>query len=226
MLTLHHLDNSRSLRILWLLEELGLDYRLVRHQRDPGTMLAPAALRELHPLGKAPLLIDEDDRGRRRVIIESALIIEHLLDRYAPDSELRPAAGSEARRRYAYWLHYAEGSLMPLLLLKLVFARVEQGSPAMIRPIARKLREGADSAFTHPQLALHLDYLEGELERFAWFAGDDFSAADIQMGFPLEIAASRGGLGEERTALNAFLERIRARPAYQRAAEKGGKAVG
>jgi len=217
MITVHHLENSRSQRILWLLEELRLDYRIEHYRRDPKTMLAPAELRAIHPLGKSPLLTDEG-----LVLAESGAIIEYLGDTYASGT-LMPAHGTGARRRCTYWLHYAEGSAMPPLLLKLVFQRVARApAPFFVRPVARAIAGKVQRAFVDPQIALHLDYLEGELSENAWFGGADFSVADIAMSFPLEAAAARGGLDASRPRLWAFLERIHARPAYRRALERGG----
>jgi glutathione S-transferase len=217
MITVHHLNNSRSQRVLWLLEELGLDYVVRRYERDPDTMLAPASLRQVHPLGKSPVVTDGE-----LTLAESGAIIEYLVDRYG-DGRLAPAAGTPERLRYRYWLHYAEGSAMPPLLLKLVFDRIESTPmPFLVKPIARAISRQAKSSFIEPQLKLHLDYMESELGRSAWFAGDAFTAADIQMSFPVEGAAMRAGLDASRPRLMAYLERIHARPAYQRALEQGG----
>ncbi len=218
MITVHHLNNSRSQRILWLLEELGVPYEIKRYQRDPKTMLAPPELRAVHPLGKSPVV---DDDGT--VLAESGAIVEYLADRYGTGT-LIPPHGTPQRLRCNYWLHYAEGSAMPPLLLKLVFHRVETAPmPFFVRPIAKGITGKVQHGFVDPQIALHLDYMEGELGKSAWFGGPEFSVADIQMSFPLEAAASRGGLNESRPKLWAFLQRIHARPAYQRALERGGE---
>jgi glutathione S-transferase len=218
MIIVHHLNNSRSQRVLWLLEELGLPYEIVRYQRDPKTMLAPRELRAIHPLGKSPILQDGDV-----TVAESGAIVEYLLERYG-QGRLKPDVGSADWLRFIYFLHYAEGSAMPPLLLKLVFVRMETAPvPFFAKPVARLLAKGAQKAFIDPQLKLHLDYLEGEIGKSEWFAGDAFTAADIQMSFPMEAAASRGGLDASRPKLHAFLERIHARPAYQAALAKGGK---
>jgi glutathione S-transferase len=217
MIVVHHLNNSRSQRVLWLLEELGLPYEIVRYQRDPKTMLAPQALRDVHPLGKSPVIVDGDV-----TLAESAAIVEYLLERYG-NGRLAPPAGTPEALRYRYFMHYAEGSAMPPLLLKLVFIRMESAPvPFFAKPIARMLARGAQKAFVDPQLKLHLDYLEGEIARTGWFAGNEFTAADIQMSFPLEAAASRAALDASRPGLHAFLERIHARPAYRAALERGG----
>ena len=217
MITVHHLNNSRSQRILWLLEELGLEYQIKRYERDPKTMLAPPELRQVHPLGKSPVITDGTI-----TVAESGAIVEYLVDKYG-DGQLKPAAGTPERLRYTYWLHYAEGSLMPPLLLKLIFDKIESAPmPFFIKPIARAISGKTKSAFINPQLTTHLDYLEAELAKNDWFAGSQFSAADIQMSFPLEAAAARGGLGASRPRLVDFLARIHARPDYRRALERGG----
>lgn len=217
MITVHHLNNSRSQRVLWLLEELGLPYEIVRYERDPKTMLAPRSLRAIHPLGKSPVVVDGDV-----TVAESGAIVEYLVDRYG-NGRLKPTAGTPEARRYTYFLHYAEGSAMPPLLLKLVFVRMESAPvPFFAKPVARLIAKGGQKAFIDPQLALHLDYLEGEIATTGWFAGSEFTAADIQISFPLEAAASRAGLDMSRPGLTAFLERIHARPAYQAALARGG----
>ena len=218
MITVHHLNNSRSQRIVWLLEELGLDYEIKRYQRDPETMLAPASLRAVHPLGKSPVITDGE-----LTLAESGAIIDYLIARYGAGS-LAPAAGTPARLRYNYWLHYAEGSAMTPLLLKLVFDRVESAPmPFFVKPVAKGISAKVKSSFIEPQLKQHLDYLEGELGESDWFAGDAFSGADIQLSFVLEAAAARGGLDASRPRLMDFLQRIHARPAYRRALERGGE---
>jgi len=220
MITVHHLNHSRSHRVLWMLEELELLYELKRYERDPKTMLAPPELKAVHPLGKSPVITDGD-----LTLAESAAILEYLLERYA-NGRLMPAQGSGDYRRFRYWMHYAEGSAMPPLLLKLVFDRAASGPmPFFIKPVARAIANGAHKAFIGPQLKTHLDYMEAELEKSPWFAGDSFSAADIQMSFPLEAARSRAGLDQSRPRLLDFLERIQQRPAYQRAVERGGPAL-
>jgi glutathione S-transferase len=217
MVTVHHLNNSRSQRVLWLLEELGVPYEVTRYQRDPATMLAPPSLQAVHPLGKSPVVTDGDV-----TVAESGAIVEYLVDRYG-NGRLAPRRGTPEHLRYTYWLHYAEGSAMPPLLLKLVFDRIEDGPvPFFIRPIARAISRKVKSAFIAPQITTHLDFMEAELGKRTWFVGEEFSAADIQMSFPLEAAVARGGLDASRPKLMAFLERIHARPAYVRALEVGG----
>ncbi|MYN17483.1 glutathione S-transferase [Rugamonas sp. FT107W] len=217
MIVVHHLNNSRSQRVLWLLEELELDYEIVRYQRDPKTMLAPPELRAIHPLGKSPVISDGDI-----VVAESGAIIEYLVETYG-HGRLVPPAGTEERRRWTYFLHYAEGSAMAPLLMKLIFDRVENSpAPFFVKPIARGIARKVKGGYIEPQIAAHLDYLEAELSKRPWFAGAEFSAADIQMSFPLEAAAARAGLDASRPNLMAFLKRIHSRPAFQRALERGG----
>lgn len=217
MVIVHHLNNSRSQRVLWLLEELGVPYEVRRYERDPTTMLAPPALKAVHPLGKSPVVTDGDV-----TLAESGAIVEYLAGRYA-GGRLVPPPGTPERLRYTYWLHYAEGSAMPPLLLSLVFSRVREApAPFFVRPIARAIADKVMTGFVTPNVKLHLDYMESELGRSAWFAGDEFSAADVQMSFPVEAAAARGGLDARRPRLAAFLERIHSRPAYRRALAQGG----
>jgi glutathione S-transferase len=217
MITVHHLTNSRSQRVLWLLEELGLPYEIIRYERDPKTLRAPRSLRDVHPLGKSPVITDG-----ALTLAESGAIIEYLVDNHG-GARLAPALGTPERLRYLYWLHYAEGSAMPLLLSKLIFDRIENAQmPFFVRPIAQLIAQRGKSSLVDPQIAQHLDYLEAELARSPWFAGTEFSAADIQMSYPLEAAAARAGLDASRPNLMIFLDRIHARPAYRRAVERTG----
>ena len=217
MIIVHHLNNSRSQRVLWLLEELGLPYDIRHYTRDPATMLAPPSLRAVHPLGKSPVITDGD-----AVVAESGAIMEYLLDRYG-EGRLRPAVGTPERQRFTYWLHFAEGSAMPPLLLKLVFDRLRNAPmPFFAKPIARSIADRMLTTFVLPNLKKQLDYMEAELGRSEWFAGGEFSAADIQMSFPVEAAKQRAGLDESRPHLMEFLRRIHARPAFRRALERGG----
>ncbi|RZI68556.1 MAG: glutathione S-transferase [Variovorax sp.] len=217
-MTVHHLNNSRSQRVLWLLEELELPYEIVHYQRDPKTMLAPPELRKVHPLGKSPVVTTDEGL----VLAESGAIIETVIERYG-QGRLAPATGSEQALRYRYWLHYAEGSAMPPLLLKLIFDKIENAKmPFFIKPIAKGIAGKAKAGFVSPNIRTHLDFMEGELGRSDWFAGTEFTGADIQMSFPVEAARARGGLDESRPRLMAWLARIHARPAYQRALERGG----
>ena len=216
MIVVHHLDRSRSQRVLWLLEELGLDYEIRRYLRDRRTMLAPPALTAVHPLGKSPVVIDGD-----KTLAESGAILEYLVDTYG-GGRLIPPHGSPERLRYLYFMHYAEGSLMSPLLMKLLFTRLPRGAPWFVRPVARAISAKTLTGYIDPQIDLHFDFLEGELASRPWFAGDAFSAADIQMSYPLDAAAKLAQLEAKRPKLWEFLQRIRARPAYIRAAAKGG----
>ena len=218
MIIVHHLNNSRSQRILWLLEELGLDYDLRHYQRDPKTLLAPTSLRQVHPLGKSPVITDGE-----LTVAESGAIIEYLVEKYGA-GQLVPLPGTPERLRYTYWLHYAEGSAMPPLLLKLVFDRIEQQPmPFFVKLIARQITRRTKDAFISPQITQHFNYLESELEKHLWFVADEFTAADIQMSYPIEAALARGGLDANRyPKLMSFCDRIHSRPAYQRAMARGG----
>lgn len=218
MIVVHHLNNSRSQRILWLLEELGLEYEVRRYERDPETMLAPPELKAVHPLGKSPVITDGN-----LTVAESGAIIEYLVETYG-QGHLAPARGTPERLRYTYWLHYAEGSAMLPLLLKLVFNRVETAPmPFFAKPFARGISRQVKGKFVEPQIVQHLNYMNNELAATGWFAGAEFSAADVQMSFPLEAAAARGGLDKQWPHLIGFLEHIHARPAYVRALERGGE---
>lgn len=218
MIIVHHLNNSRSQRILWLLEELGLDYEIRRYQRDAETMLAPPELRKVHPLGKSPVISDG-----AVTVAESGAIVEYLVERHGR-GRLIPPAGTPERLRYTYWLHYAEGSAMPPLLLKLIFDKIETSPmPFFVKPIARGISHKVKSSFIDPQLQTHLDYMDSQLAKSPWFAGTEFTAADIQLSFPLEAAAKGRLLDNGRPRLVDFLKRIHARPAYQRALERGGE---
>ena len=219
MIVVHHLNNSRSQRILWLLEELGLPYEIKRYERDAKTMLAPPELLKVHPLGKSPVITDGDV-----TVAESGAIVEYLLDTYGEASGLRPARGTPDYRRFTYWLHFAEGSAMPPLLMKLIFLRIKSTPmPFFARPIARGIADKVLSSFVDPNLARQMAFMESELSPGPWFLGANFSAADVQMSFPVEAAAARAGLDASRPKLMAFLERIHARPAYQRALQRGGE---
>ena len=215
MLTVHHLNNSRSQRVLWLLEELGLPYEIKYYKRDPKTMMAPPELRAVHPLGKSPVVTDGDV-----TIAETGAVIEYLVEKAG--GRLRPAAGTAERLRWTFWLHYAEGSLMSPLLMKLVFNVMPARSPMLLRGMVRNIATRAQTGFVDPQLRNHFDFIEGELGKSEYFAGDEFSAADVMMSFPLEAGADRANAFAGRPRIKAFVEAIDARPAYRRALEKGG----
>ncbi|AVH73863.1 glutathione S-transferase [Nostoc sp. 'Lobaria pulmonaria (5183) cyanobiont'] len=205
MIIVHHLNNSRSQRVLWLLEELGIEYEIKFYERDAKTMMAPESLRQVHPLGKSPVITDAD-----LTIAESGAIIEYIVDRYG-NGRLVPASGTPEYLRYKYWLHYAEGSAMPPLVMQLVLSNFGAGDSSVV------------SGFVAPQIKLHFDYIEGELRKNTWFANNEFTAADIQMSFPLEVVATRSEEVKNRPKLKEFVERIHGRPAYKRALERGGK---
>lgn len=215
MITVHHLNNSRSQRVLWLLEELGVEYQIKHYQRDSKTMLAPPELKAVHPLGKSPVITDGD-----LTIAESGAIIEYLVERYG-NGKFIPAAGTPERLRYTYWMHYAEGSMMPFLVMKLIFGVIPKRSPALIRPIANAIVNNVDKNFLGPNLRTGLDFIESELGKSTWFAGEEITGADIQMSFVMEASAARGPDGN-RPKCAAYVKRMQERPAYQRALKKGG----
>jgi glutathione S-transferase len=215
MLTVHHLNNSRSQRVLWLLEELGTPYEIIRYNRQPN-MLAPPELRAIHPLGKSPAITDNGN-----TIAESGAIVEYLVKTYG-DGRLIPPDNTPERLRFTYWLHYAEGSAMPPLLLKLIFLMLPKRAPLLMRPVVNAIAAKALNTLVDPQLKQHMAFWEGELSKSEWFAGHEFTAADIQMSFPLEAASARAGLEQGHPKAMAWLAKIHARPAYQRALEKGG----
>ena len=217
MLTVHHLNASRSQRVPWLLEELGVPYEVKLYQRDAKTMLAPPELKQVHPLGKSPVITDGD-----RVVAESGAIIQYIVEKYG-NGRLVPPAGSPEHLRYTYWMHYAEGSAMPLLVMRLIFGFIEkQRVPFFVKPIVKGIVKNVNKSFLDPQFKLHFDFIEAELGKSAWFAGNDFTAADVQMSFPMEAAMARGDLGGRYPEIKSFVDRIHARPAYQRASRKVG----
>jgi glutathione S-transferase len=217
MIVLHHLENSRSQRILWLLEELGADYQVERYERDKRSGLAPPELFEVHELGKSPVITDGDV-----TVAESGAIIEYLVDRY-DDGRLRPAEGTPERLAYTYWLHYAEGTFMPLMILSLVMRRIETAPmPFFIRPVARGIVAKVKGGYLDPNVERNLAFMEAGLANSGWFCGERMSAADIQMSFAVEAAEVRTDLSEGFPHLAGFLERIRDLPTYQAALERGG----
>ncbi|WP_291845221.1 glutathione S-transferase [Maricaulis sp.] len=216
MITVHHLNNSRSQRVLWLLEEIGLDYEIKKYERDPTTMRAPKALRDVHPLGKSPVISDGEI-----VVAESGAIIEYLVDTYAP--ALKPEAGSAAHREYVYWMHFAEGSLMTPLLVKLLSDQIGKAkAPFFFKPVIRQVARRMRDSFVTPELDSLFGFIESSLGGREWIAGDAFSGADVQLTFPLEAAAARGGLDSRYPNLQAYVARMHARPAYKAAIERGG----
>lgn len=217
MLTVHHLENSRSHRILWLLEELGVDYEIKRYARDKTTNLAPPELRSVHPLGKSPVITDGDV-----TVAESGLIVEYLIEKYG-NGRLLPATGTPEHLQFRYWMHYAEGTFMPLMIIALILNRIETAAvPFFIKPITKGIATKAMAAYAGPNIKLNLDYLEETLQKSKWFCGDEMTGADILMSFPIEAAATRTDLPDGYPALNEFQQRIRELPAYKRAIEKGG----
>ena len=213
MLTVHHLNNSRSQRVLWLLEELGLPYELVKYERDAKTSLAPPELQKIHPLGKSPVITDGAN-----TVAESAAILEYIVETHG-NGKLVPAAGTPDYRRCRYWMHYAEGSLMPLLLMRLITGRIRK-APVLVRPIAKAIAGKIDGGFVMPNLNRHVAYLDAELAKSAFFAGDDLTIADIQMSFPMEAIAAR--FPDPPARVKDFVARIHARPAFKRALDRGG----
>ncbi len=217
MLTVHHLENSRSQRILWLLEELGVDYEIKFYKRDEKTSLAPPELKAVHPLGKSPVVTDDDI-----TVAESGAIAEYLLGKY-DDGSLLPADGSPERRDCTYWLHYAEGSFQPLMLVSLIMNRIETAPmPFFVKPIAKGIAAKVRSNYLDSNVERNLDFIESTLGKTTWLCGDELTAADIQMSFPIEAAEVRTNLRDGYPNLAGFLERMRARPAYRTALERGG----
>ena len=210
MITLHHLEQSRSFRILWALEELNLEYQ-IKFYRRLATLAAPPELKQIHPLGKAPVLTDQDQN-----IAESAVILEYLQEQYDPQQQFKPQDRADLQQ-YRYWMHYAEGSLMPLLVMQLVMNNVPQHVPFLVKPVAKKITAGVKAGFIQPRLKDHIQFLETYLASHDYFAGT-FSFADIQMSFPLQALMTRANGNYPN--IQAFLQRIAQRPAYARALSK------
>ncbi|MTD29023.1 glutathione S-transferase family protein [Erwinia sorbitola] len=216
MITVHHLNNSRSQRVLWLLEELDVPYQIKRYQRE-ASMLAPPELKKVHPLGKSPVITDEN-----RVVAESGAILEYLEAHYDTESRLKLFDEEEVIQS-RYWLHYAEGSLMPLLVMKLIFSRMGKAPvPWLLRPIGSAFGKGVQKGYLDPQIATHRQFIEQHLASHAWFAGSRFSIADVQMSFPLQALTARGGAADS-PAIQAWLQKVQSRAAWQRALQKGGE---
>ena len=216
MIVVHHLNNSRSQRVLWLLEELKLPYEIQHYQRNRATNLAPPELLKVHPLGKSPVITDGE-----ATVAETGAIVEYLVERAG--GTLKPAPGTPEQRRYTYWLHFAEGSAMSPLLLTLILGRIRKAGPFFVRPITRKVADTVTASFVAPNIKRQLAFMESELASRPWFAGSEFSAADVMMSFPLEVAVVRGGLDAATyPKLTDWLSRIHARPAYQAALQRGG----
>lgn len=218
MIVVHHLDQSRSQRVLWLLEELDVPYELVRYERDPATSLAPRALQEVHPLGKSPVIVDGD-----QTIAESAAILEYLVETYGGERFV-PPAGTPAYRHYRYFMHYAEGSLAPFLVLDMICDKIRAAPvPFFIKPVSRKIGGMLAAQYVNPNLARHIAFLDAHLAAHPYFAGDELSCADIQMSYALETIVARVRAVEVPPRLFDYVKRIQARPAYQRALSRGGQ---
>ena len=224
MIKVHHLNNSRSQRILWMLEELNLEYEIVLYERDVKTLLGPESMSKVHPLGKSPIITD-DRSGEKILIAESGAIIEYLLETYGKNSSLiTPETGTQEKRDYRYWLHFSEGSLMPPLLISLIFDRVKKARvPFFVKPITKAVSDKVLTEFINPNILLLLDHIEASLKGKKWFLGDQLSGADIQMSFPLETSVASGLINENYPSIQLYVERIHQQPAYHAALKKGGK---
>ncbi len=217
MITVHHLNNSRSQRILWLLEELGLEYQIKRYERDPKTIRAPESLKQVHPLGKSPVITDG-----AVTVAESGAIIEYLIRQYGK-TDWMPEEDSEAFREYTYWMHFAEGSLMPPLVMRLLFEKVKTSPmPFFIKPVAKMISDKVMATFIKPEIKKTLDYIEVYLANREWLAGGRISGADVQMSFPLEASLARGLIGDQYPNIRKYVERFQIRTAYLKALEAGG----
>ena len=224
MIKVHHLNNSRSQRILWMLEELNQEYEIICYERDVKTLQGPESLRNVHPLGKSPVITD-DGSGELILIAESGAIIEYLLQTYGKNSSLiTPEPGSQQERDYRYWLHFSEGSLMPPLLLRLIFDRVKKARvPFFVKPITKAVADKVLYEFVNPNIKRLLGFIETSLEGKKWFLGDQLSGADIQMSFPLETIVASGLIDDHHPFIQSYVELIHQQPAYQSALKKGGK---
>jgi glutathione S-transferase len=219
MITLHHLEKSQSIRILWLLEELGVPYEIKLYDRDPQTRLAPAAYKAVSPLGTAPVITDGDV-----TLAETNAIVDYILDQNDPAGRLRPAPGSAMRAKYLFWFHTAQGSLQPLLTNKFVMMALTTRAPFLVRPVAKSLVGALDAGFFAPRLNALMGEIEKALGQSKWFAGDSLTAADIVMGYSMELAAHRAGMDAQRFPNgHRFLKQMREYPSYIRAMEKDGK---
>lgn len=216
MIVVHHLENSQSIRVLWLLEELNAEYEIQHYKRNIKTSLAPAEFKQLHITGTSPCITDGE-----LVLPETNAILDYIMDKFG-DNQLRPEAGSEQRVRYLYWLHAAQGSLMPLLLDALIFKRMISKVPFFLKPIMKVVVGKVEGAYLKPRLTNMLTHIENELGRSPWFAGEKFTAADIVMGYCMDVAAVRVGMGSNYPNAQSFLKRMRERPAFKRAMEKNG----
>ncbi|WP_299974676.1 glutathione S-transferase [uncultured Pseudoteredinibacter sp.] len=216
MITVHHLENSQSIRILWLLEELGVDYHLEHYKRVGPQTLAPDEYRKLHTIGTSPTISDGDV-----VLPETGAIMDYILDKH-PCGKLRPETDSPQRTRYLYWMHASQASFMPLLLEALIFKRMESKAPFIIRPIISLVVNKVRENYLWQRYNRHMDFMEAELSRSTWLSGEELTAADIVMGYCLQVAEVRTGIDEKYSHIHGFLKRMRERPAYKRAMEKNG----
>jgi glutathione S-transferase len=217
MIIVHHLENSRSQRVLWLLEELRLDYEVKRYERDKKSNLAPNELLKVHPLGKSPVVEIDGE-----VYAETAAIVEHIIENFG-GGKLQPARGGPDWRRYRYWLHAAEGSYMPPLVLTLMLGRMDTAPmPFFARPIAKKLTGAVRDSYLNHTIAALFGYLDSELSKSPFLAGNELTGADIMMSFPAEAAMQRAPAAVKTPRIKAYVEKLQARPAYKRALERGG----
>ncbi|MDM7481562.1 MAG: glutathione S-transferase [Halomonas sp.] len=216
MIRVHHLEKSRSHRILWLLEALELEYDIEVYQRDPKTQQAPDALKKVHPLGKSPVITDGE-----LTVAESGAIIDYLVNRYGKERFQPSAEDSNEWVDYRYWMHYAEGSLMPLLVMGLIFSQIPKQSPWFVRPIAQGISGTVQKRFLQPQLKQHLGMIESHLKAHGNFAGEFPSGADVQMSFPMQAVAATQSL-DAFPAITAFVARIQQDAAWQRVVERAG----
>jgi glutathione S-transferase len=203
--------------VLWFLEELGVPYEITTYDRDPKTLLAPESLQRVHPLGKSPVITDDG-----KTIAESGAILEYLVEKYG-NGRFVPPKDTQAFMDYRYFMHYAEGSLAPFLVLKLVFKRIETGPiPFFAKPIARAISKKVNAQFIDPNLKRHVEFLNDRLSKHTWFAGDEFTAADVQMSFPAEAAVARAQGVADVSKLEDFVKRFKARPGFQKAIDRAG----
>lgn len=218
MLSVHHLANSRSQRVLWLLEELGVEYQVERHERDPSSGLAPQALLDIHPLGKSPLVVD-----KQQTLAETGAIVEYLIDHY-DQNRLRPGPDTAELQRYRYWLHYAEGTFMPYMVMSLVVDRIESAPvPFFVKPITRGIAKNVRSSFLAPNIGRNKAFIEAHLQTNPWFAGAELSGADFMMIMPLEALVKRGEASADSCpAIYAYVQKVHGLPCYLRALERGG----
>ena len=217
MLTVHHLEYSQSFRVLWLLEELGVDYELKSYERDSVTRLAPADYKALSPLGTAPVITDGEI-----VLAESGAILEYILDQH-PNSSLRPNADHPDRARHLFWFHAAQGSMMPVMLVDMLLTMITKRAPFFISALLKPIFNLARANFSKPRFKAILEQAEKDLGTKPWFGGDELTIADIVLSYPMESAAQKGVFADAYPNCQAWVERMHARPAYQQAVEKDGK---